>query len=68
MTPRERKNPKLFKKQPNRKIRVIKGSGRRADEFNKLLKRWEESKKKIDEMTSLFKKGKNISLSSLMNV
>ena len=37
MTTKERKNPFLFKKQPSRKERVIKGSGRRPDEFNKLF-------------------------------
>lgn len=60
MTLKERKNPKLFKKQPNRKIRVIKGSGRKPDELNKLLKKWEESKKKIDELTSSFKREKSL--------
>jgi len=38
MTKKERRNPKLFKKQPNRKIRVVKGSGVKMDELNKLLK------------------------------
>lgn len=59
MTLKERKNPKLFKKQPNRKIRVIKGSGRKPDELNKLLKRWEEMKKKAESVAVNFKKGKN---------
>lgn len=60
MTIKERKYPKLFKKQPNRKIRVIKGSGRKPDELNKLLKKWEVSKKKMDEIAASFKRGKNI--------
>ncbi|OAL10288.1 signal recognition particle [Candidatus Mycoplasma haematobovis] len=59
MTLKERRNPRLFKKQPNRKVRVIKGSGRKPDELNKLLKKWEESRKKIEELSSSFKKGKN---------
>jgi signal recognition particle subunit SRP54 len=37
MTLKERRNPILFKKFPNRKNRVIKGSGRRPDELNKML-------------------------------
>jgi signal recognition particle subunit SRP54 len=37
MTLKERRNPHLFKKQPDRKLRVVKGSGRRMDEINKLL-------------------------------
>ncbi len=37
MTKKERRNPALFKKQPNRKIRVVKGSGRKPDELNKML-------------------------------
>ncbi|WP_216082815.1 signal recognition particle receptor subunit alpha [Candidatus Mycoplasma haematohominis] len=60
MTIKERKHPKLFKKQPNRKIRVIKGSGRKPDELNKLLKRWESSKKKMEEIAASCKRGKNI--------
>jgi len=38
MTLKERRNPSLFKKEPSRKQRVIKGSGRTSEEFNKLLK------------------------------
>jgi signal recognition particle subunit SRP54 len=38
MTKKERRNPILFKKEPNRKLRVIKGSGRKPEEFNRLLK------------------------------
>jgi signal recognition particle subunit SRP54 len=37
MTIKERREPNLFKKQPTRKVRVIKGSGRKPDELNKLL-------------------------------
>lgn len=39
MTKKERREPRLFKKQPNRRIRVIKGSGVKPDEFNKMLKK-----------------------------
>jgi signal recognition particle subunit SRP54 len=37
MTLKERRNPALFKKQPERKIRVVKGSGRKPDDLNKML-------------------------------
>ena len=59
MTLKERRNPKLFKKQPNRKVRVIKGSGVRMDELNKLLKQWEEGKQKMSEMGKQLQMGKN---------
>lgn len=59
MTFKEKKNPKLFKKEPNRKNRVIKGSGRSPDELNKLLKRWETGKKKMEEISKKFNKGFN---------
>lgn len=39
MTLKERRNPKLFKKDASRKIRVIKGSGCLPDDLNKLLKK-----------------------------
>jgi signal recognition particle subunit SRP54 len=38
MTKKERRSPILFKKEPSRKLRVIKGSGRKPEEFNRLLK------------------------------
>ena len=59
MTLKERRNPKLFKKQPSRKLRVIKGSGRKMDELNKLLKQWEESKDKMAEAGKMLQMGKN---------
>lgn len=59
MTKKERRDPRLFKKQPNRKVRVVKGSGRKMDELNKLLKQWEEGKNKMAEITKMFKQGKN---------
>jgi signal recognition particle subunit SRP54 len=37
MTLKERRNPGLFKKYPNRKIRVVKGSGCKPDDLNKML-------------------------------
>ena len=59
MTLKERRNPKLFKKQPNRKIRVIKGSGCKMDDLNKLLKQWETGKQKMSEMGKQLQMGKN---------
>jgi signal recognition particle subunit SRP54 len=38
MTRKERKDPTIFKKEQTRKQRVIKGSGRTAEEFNRLIK------------------------------
>jgi signal recognition particle subunit SRP54 len=37
MTLKERKNPQLFKKEPTRKTRVVRGCGKSVDEFNKLI-------------------------------
>jgi signal recognition particle subunit SRP54 len=37
MTLKERRNPNLFKKETNRKIRVVKGSGRKPNELNSLF-------------------------------
>lgn len=59
MTKKERRNPKLFKKQPNRRLRVIKGSGAKPDEFNKMMKKWEDSKKQIDALAQKIKSKKN---------
>lgn len=59
MTLKERRNPKLFKKQPNRKIRVIKGAGCKMDDLNKLLKQWETGKQKMTEMGKQLQMGKN---------
>jgi len=58
MTKKERRNPALFKKEPNRKIRVVKGSGRKPDELNKLLKQWEQAKIKMEEMGKRLRAGK----------
>lgn len=59
MTKKERRDPRLFKKQPSRRIRVLKGSGRSPDELNKLLKQWEDSKEKMAEMGKMLQKGQN---------
>lgn len=59
MTLKERRNPKLFKKQPSRKLRVVKGSGRKMDELNKLLKQWEEARDKMAQAGKMMLMGKN---------
>lgn len=59
MTRKERRDPRLFKKEPSRRVRVLKGSGRSPDELNKLLKQWEESRDKMAEMGKMLQKGKN---------
>jgi signal recognition particle subunit SRP54 len=59
MTLKERRDPSVFKKQPNRKIRVVKGSGRKPDDLNKLLSEWEKAKKKMSEMGNMIKHGRN---------
>lgn len=59
MTKKERRDPKLFKKEPTRRMRVLNGSGRSPDELNKLLKQWEQSRDKMAEMGKMLKSGKN---------
>lgn len=59
MTLKERRNPKLLKRDANRRIRIIKGSGRKPDELNKLLKRWEDGNKKMTEIGKMLRSGKN---------
>lgn len=59
MTVKERRNPGLLKKQPNRRIRIVNGSGRKMDELNKLLSEWEKSKARMEEVGKLIKKGGN---------
>ncbi len=59
MTVKERKNPILFKKQPSRKERVIKGSGRKPDEFNKLINQWEKMRKQMEDIGKELRRGKN---------
>ena len=59
MTVVERKNPHLFKRQPSRKERVIKGSGRKPDELNKLLNQWEKMRKQLEEIGKELRRGVN---------
>ncbi|MEG2802275.1 MAG: signal recognition particle protein [Malacoplasma sp.] len=59
MTLKERRNPHLLKKNPNRRTRIIKGSGRKPDELNKMLNEWEKGKSRMEELGKQIKKGKN---------
>lgn len=59
MTIKERRNPSIIKKNVNRKIRIVKGSGRKMDELNKLLSEWEKSKARMEEVGKVIKKGQN---------
>lgn len=59
MTLKERRNPKIIKRDSNRRMRIIKGSGRKPDELNKLLKQWEDGNKKMTEIGAKIKGGKN---------
>ncbi|MDJ1645655.1 signal recognition particle protein [Mycoplasma sp. M5725] len=57
MTLKERNNPKLLK-DPSRKARVIKGSGRPVQEFNQLLNEYEKMAQKVKDISTLIKSGK----------
>ncbi len=59
MTLKERRNPALFRKSISRRARVIKGSGCKPDDLNKMLNEFEKSKKKMDEVSAQLRKGKN---------
>lgn len=59
MTLKERRNPRLLKKDANRRVRIVKGSGRKPDELNKLLKQWEEGNKKMFDLGTKIKSGIN---------
>lgn len=59
MTLKERRNPILLKKEPSRKTRIIKGSGRKPEEFNRLYSEWEKSKEKMEHIAKSLKAGKN---------
>jgi len=57
MTKKERQNPKILK-HPKRKERVINGSGRPVQDFNELLRQFDQSKKQMKEMAKYIKMGK----------
>ncbi|AFP75890.1 signal recognition particle protein Ffh [Mycoplasmoides gallisepticum CA06_2006.052-5-2P] len=59
MTLKERRNPKLLMKNPSRKSRIIKGSGRKVEELNKLLKDWQNASGKMEEIGRMLKANKN---------
>lgn len=56
MTVKERKNPKLLK-QASRKKRIMEGSGRSAQEYNKLLNDFDQMSKNMTEMAKKVKSG-----------
>lgn len=56
MTLEERKNPKLLNNN-SRKQRIIKGSGRSAQEFNNLMKNFEKMKEQMKNFEKMFKTG-----------
>lgn len=58
MTKQERKNPKLLKL-ASRKERVIKGSGRTAQEFNRLMNEYDMMVKKMSELGKTIGRGGN---------
>ncbi|WP_025755737.1 signal recognition particle protein [Mycoplasmopsis cricetuli] len=60
MTLQEKNNPKLLKN-ASRKNRILKGSGRSAQEYNKLLSDFDNMAKRLGEMKKKFKNGGGIS-------
>ncbi|WP_029608786.1 signal recognition particle protein [Mycoplasma simbae] len=64
MTKKERQNPKLLK-QASRKARIIKGSGRSAFEFNRLVNDFEAMSKNMSEMAKKVKSGNLSDLTKL---
>lgn len=66
MTQRERKNPRLLKHQ-KRKERILKGSGRTAQEYNDLLRQFERMQKQIMQLSKVLKAGKMPDLNKLGN-
>lgn len=56
MTPYERENPEVLRS--SRKIRIANGSGRNVSDVNRVLKKYEQSKKMMKEMKNYKKGGK----------
>jgi len=56
MTPYERENPDILRS--SRKIRIANGSGRNVSDVNRVLKKYEQSKKMMKEMKNYKKGGK----------
>ena len=59
MTIEERRNPSLIRRNPDRSMRINKGSDRKPDDLTKLLSRWEKSTKQMGEMGKMMKKRNN---------
>ncbi|KKB26633.1 Signal recognition particle, subunit Ffh SRP54 [Mycoplasmopsis meleagridis] len=64
MTIQERKNPKLLK-QSSRKERILKGSGRSAFEYNRLVNDFESMAKNMNEIAKKIKSGNFSDLNKL---
>ncbi|NQZ65982.1 MAG: signal recognition particle protein [Mycoplasmatales bacterium] len=56
MTQEERRNPRLLKS-ASRKVRIIKGSGRSAQEYNALINEFERMSKQMKQMAKSMKEG-----------
>ena len=54
MTPEERDDPNLLKN--SRKIRIAKGAGKTSADVNRVIKKWEQSKEMMKQMTAYQKK------------
>ncbi|WP_406615085.1 signal recognition particle protein [Mycoplasmopsis hyopharyngis] len=66
MTAKERKNPKLLRN-ANRKNRILQGSGRTAQEYNRLLSDYDAMVKNMQEMLKKIKSGNFGDLAGMMN-
>lgn len=55
MTPAERKKPEMIK--ASRKMRIVKGCGRSAQDVNSLLKRYDMMKRQLPQMRSMMQMG-----------
>ncbi len=56
MTKEERKHPEIIKN--SRKIRIAKGCGMNSSDINRLLNQFDQMKKSMKEMSSLYKSGR----------
>ncbi len=66
MTLKERRNPKVLK-HPSRKERILKGCGRTIQEYNELLRQFDQSQKQMKEMAKYIKMGKMPNMSGGFN-
>ena len=64
MTKREQRSPKLLNL-PKRKERIMKGSGRTPQEFNELLRKFEQMQKQMKKIGQMIKSGRMPNLNDL---